>query len=169
MIFHRKNLVTSIIVANFDGENQKYKLKMMKKGKLIMALLMAAMFCTTTLSAQDIRDRNNSTMGRIESNGTIRDRNNSTMGSFSSDGTIRDRNNSTVGRIDSNGTLRDRNNSTIGRVDSDGTVRDRNNSTMGRISSDGTVRDRNNSTIGYARNVPVKYAAVWFFFGELLR
>jgi hypothetical protein len=52
----------------------------------------------------------------------------------------------------------------IGKVDSDGYVKDRNNMTLGRIKSDGYVVDRNNMTIGRAKDVPVYYAAVFFFF-----
>ena len=60
--------------------------------------------------------------------------------------------------------MRDNNNSFIGKIESDGTVRNRNNSYMGRIYQDGTVRDSSNSTIGYAKDVPVQYAAIYFFF-----
>ena len=43
-------------------------------------------------------------------------------------------------------------------------LRDRNYATVGRIDSDGTVRDRNYATMGYAKGVPQKWAAVFFFF-----
>jgi hypothetical protein len=35
---------------------------------------------------------------------------------------------------------------------------------LGRIKSDGYVLDRNNMTIGKAKDVPIAYAAVFFFF-----
>ena len=38
------------------------------------------------------------------------------------------------------------------------------NSYIGKIESDGTVRNSSNSCIGYAKGVPVRYAAVFFFF-----
>ena len=60
--------------------------------------------------------------------------------------------------------LRNANNSFIGKIESDGTVRNSSNSTIGKIESDGTVRNGSNSTIGYAKGVPVRYAAVFFFF-----
>ena len=60
--------------------------------------------------------------------------------------------------------LRNANNSTIGKIESDGTVRNSSNSTSGKIESDGTVRNSNNATIGYAKGVPVRYAALFFFF-----
>ena len=43
-------------------------------------------------------------------------------------------------------------------------LRDLNYATVGRIDSDGTVRDRNYATMGYAKGVPQKWAAVFFFF-----
>ena len=43
-------------------------------------------------------------------------------------------------------------------------LRNSSNSTIGKIESDGTVRNGSNSTIGYAKGVPVRYAAVFFFF-----
>ena len=53
---------------------------------------------------------------------------------------------------------------TIGKVEDDGTVMDRNNMQIGRVKRDGTVVDRNNMVIGHAKNVPTRYAAVFFFF-----
>jgi hypothetical protein len=35
---------------------------------------------------------------------------------------------------------------------------------MGRVNDDGTVRDSNNHLLGYAKGVPMKYAALYFFF-----
>ena len=35
---------------------------------------------------------------------------------------------------------------------------------VGKVKPDGTVVDSNNMTIGYAKDVPVTYAAVFFFF-----
>ena len=43
-------------------------------------------------------------------------------------------------------------------------LRDRNYATVGHIDNDGTVRDRNYATMGYAKGVPQKWAAVFFFF-----
>ena len=53
---------------------------------------------------------------------------------------------------------------TLGKVESDGTVRDRNNMLLGKVKSDGDVVDCNNMTTGHAKDVPVAYAAVFFFF-----
>lgn len=35
---------------------------------------------------------------------------------------------------------------------------------LGRVNDDGTVRDSNNHLQGYAKGVPKKYAALYFFF-----
>ena len=78
--------------------------------------------------------------------------------------TIRDKNNSTIARIDSDGTVRNSSNSTIAHINSNGDIRDSSNRLLGTVSSDGTVRNSNNSTIGYAKDVPVRYAAIYFFF-----
>lgn len=43
-------------------------------------------------------------------------------------------------------------------------IRNSNNSLLGKVDSDGTVRNSNNSVIGYAKGVPMRYAAVFFFF-----
>ena len=52
---------------------------------------------------------------KIEKNGTIeRDKNNMTIGMVESDGTVRDKNNMRVGKVKSDGTIVDRNNMTIG-------------------------------------------------------
>ena len=71
--------------------------------------------------------------------------------------TIRNTNNSVVAKIDNDGTVRNSNNSVIARINSNGDIRDSNN-------RDGTVRDSNNHTIGYAKGVPSRYAALYFFF-----
>ena len=60
--------------------------------------------------------------------------------------------------------LRNSSNSFIGKIESDGTVRNSSNSTVGKIEKDGTIRNSSNSAIGYAKGVPVKYAALFFFF-----
>ena len=48
-------------------------------------------------------------------------------------------------------------------VQNDGTVLDKDKKQIGQI-KDGTVTGGNNETIGYAKGVPVKWAAVYYFF-----
>ena len=126
--------------------------------------LLMFFFVITSCQGQTIRDNSNMLVGKIETNGIVRDRNNMMIGKFESDGDVRNKNNMLVGKIEKNGTIRDRNNMTIGKVESDGIVRDRNNMMVGKVKSDGAVIDSNNMTIGYAKDVPVVYAAVFFFF-----
>ena len=66
--------------------------------------------------------------------------------------------------MESDGDIRDHNHSYLGKVESNGTVRNRNNSYLGKVENDGTVRDNNHRVMGYAKGVPVRYAAVFFFF-----
>ena len=61
-------------------------------------------------------------------------------------------------------TIRNSNNSTLATISSSGEVRNSSGSLVGRVNSDGTVRNSNNSVIGYAKGVPMKYAALYFFF-----
>lgn len=61
-------------------------------------------------------------------------------------------------------TIRNNSNSMIAKIESDGTVRNRSNSYVGKIDKDGTVRNSSNSVIGYAKDVPMQYAAIYFFF-----
>ena len=118
----------------------------MKKLLLLLALGMT----TLSMNAQDLRNSSNSYIGKIESDGTVRNSSNSCIGKIERDGTIRNSSNAS--------------NSSIGKVESNGTVRNGSNSSIGKIESDGTVRNSSNSCIGYAKGVPVRYAAVFFFF-----
>ena len=61
-------------------------------------------------------------------------------------------------------TVRNANNASIATIESDGTVRDQSNRTLGKVESDGTVRDSSNRTPGTAKGVPMRYAALYFFF-----
>ena len=43
-------------------------------------------------------------------------------------------------------------------------IRGGNYGTVGYIKSDGTVQDSHYKTIGYAKNIPTRWAALFFFF-----
>lgn len=129
-----------------------------------LMLLICALFCATTLYAQEIKLSDGKQVGSIATDGTIHNRSNARIGKINSDGTIRDRNNSQIGKIDSDGTVRDRSGSQVGKIRSDGTVYDRNNSQIGKVESDGTVRNRQNTQIGKATGVKREWVAVAFFF-----
>ena len=53
----------------------------------------------------------------------------------------------------------------IRKVEADGTVKDRNYMFIGKVKSDGTVVDRSYMQIGRAKDVPARWAAIFFFFG----
>ena len=74
-----------------------------------------------------------------------------------------------VGKIEYSGIVRDKSNMLVGKMESDGTIRDRNNMMVGKVKTDGTVVDCNNMTVGYAKEVPVAYSAVFFFFNMFER
>ena len=61
---------------------------------LLLALLLLV---SVPLQAQTIRNANNATIGKVDSDGTIRNANNATIGKVDSSGTIRNANNATLG------------------------------------------------------------------------
>ena len=135
---------------------------MMKQLLFILALVL----CFAQVGrAQTIRNTSNSALITIDDRGYVRTTGNSVLARIESNGTIRDNSNRFIGKIEDDGTIRDRNNSYLGKVESNGTVRNPSNSVLGKVESDGTVRDRNNHTLGTARGVPMRVAAIYFFFG----
>ena len=108
------------------------------------------------LQAQELRDRQNVLVGRVEANGTVRDRLNVMVGRFCADGSIRDRRGMLVGYIEHDGTIRNQMRMLLGRVEADGTVRE------------GAGYERLNVLMGYASGVPAAHVAALFFFDLLL-
>ncbi len=53
---------------------------------------------------------------------------------------------------------------TVGYIKSDGTVQDSDYRTIGHIKKDGTVQDASYKTIGHAADIPMVWAALYFFF-----
>lgn len=53
---------------------------------------------------------------------------------------------------------------TVAYIKSDGTVQDSGYKTIGHIKSDGTVQDAGYRTIGHAKDIPNRWAALYFFF-----
>ena len=129
--------------------------------RLILTIVM--ILSLGSIQAQTIRNSNNSVLVTINSNGEVRNSNNSLVARINSNGDIKDPNNRLIAKIDDN-TVRNSNNSVLGYINNDGTVKNSNLSVLGRVYSDGTVRNANNSVIGYAKGVPMKYAAIYFFF-----
>ncbi len=67
-----------------------------------------------------------------------------------------------VGKVEKDRPIKDRSYMIIGKVEDDRTVIDCNNMQIGRVKRNGTVVDRNNMVIGHAKDVPTRYAAVFF-------
>ena len=55
---------------------------------------------------------------------------------------------------------------TVAHIKSDGTVQDSGYRTIGHIKPDGTVQDAAYRTIGHAKDIPLKWAAFYFFFRD---
>ena len=72
----------------------------------------------------------------------------------------------TVGYIKSDGTIQDCGYHTVGHIKSDGTIQDASYKTIGHVKKDGTVQDSSYRTIGHAKDIPMEWAALYFFFGE---
>ena len=53
---------------------------------------------------------------------------------------------------------------TVGFIKSDGTVQDSGYRTIGHVKKDGTVQDASYRTIGHAKDIPMEWAALYFFF-----
>ena len=70
----------------------------------------------------------------------------------------------TVAYIKSDGTIQDGSYRTVGHIKDDGTVQDSSYRTIGHVKKDGTVQDASYRTIGHARDIPLRWAAFFFFF-----
>ena len=70
----------------------------------------------------------------------------------------------TVANIKADGTIQDASYRTVGHIKSDGTVQDGSYRTIGHVKKDGTVQDSSYRTIGHARDIPLRWAAFYFFF-----
>ena len=55
---------------------------------------------------------------------------------------------------------------TVAHISKDGTIQDASYHTVGHIRSDGTVMDASYRTIGHAKDIPLKWAAFYFFFRD---
>lgn len=137
------------------------KKDVMKKVLFILSFLT---FAAATGFAQTIRNTSNSALVTIDERGVVRNTSNSAIARIGSDGVVRDNCNRYLCKIESNGTVRDRHNSCMGKIEDDGTVRNCNNTMLGKVENDGTVRNRNNHALGSAKGVPMRYAALFFFF-----
>ena len=125
-----------------------------------LMLLLAA----TAAYGQRITNANYQTVAYIKSDGTIQDGSYRTVGYIKSNGTIQDGSYRTIGYLKSDGTIQDSSYRTVGHIKDDGTVQDSSYRTIGHVKKDGTVQDASYRTIGYARDIPLRWAAFFFFF-----
>ena len=69
-----------------------------------------------------------------------------------------------VAHIKSDGTIQDASYRIIGHIKSDGTIQDESYRIVGHVKSDGTVQDASYRVIGHAKGIPMRWAALYFFF-----
>ena len=77
---------------------------------------------------------------------------------------VQDGSYSTIAYINDDGRVQNSSYSTIGYIQKDGRVQNSSYSTIGYIQGDGRVQNSNYSTIGYVKGVPMRWAALYFFF-----
>ena len=73
-----------------------------------------------------------------------------------------------VGHIKSDGTIQDQTYKVIGHIKSNGTIQDSSYRIIGHVKSDGTVQDASYRIIGHTKGVPMEWAALYFFFPDIL-
>ena len=54
----------------------------------------------------------------------------------------------------------------VAHIKDDGIVQDASYRTIGHVKEDGTIQDANYPTIGHAENIPLRWAAFYFFFRQ---
>ena len=69
-----------------------------------------------------------------------------------------------IGYLSDNGLVEDEVQKKLGKIKNDGTIFDPENKLLGTIKTDGTVLNQNSEIIGFAKNIPIKWAAVYFLF-----
>ena len=119
------------------------------------------------LGAADVKDASFRVIAHISADGVIQDAQYRRIGLFKSDGSIQDAQYRTVGYIKADGTIQDAQFRVIGIVKEDGTVQDARYRTVGIIKRDGTVQDDRYRTVGYAKGLPPRWVAYYFFFRSL--
>ena len=56
----------------------------------------------------------------------------------------------------------------VAHIKSDGTIQDSSYRVIGHVKSDGTVQDASYRIIGHTKGVPMEWAALYFFFPDIL-
>ena len=63
-------------------------------------------------------------------------------------------------------TIKDASYRTVAHIKSDGTIQDASYHTIGHIRNDGSIQDASYHTIGHASGIPLRWAALYFFFSK---
>jgi hypothetical protein len=127
------------------------------------AFILIIFFCVTQIRSQTLQGADLNDIGKIKSDGTVLDESNKLMGRFKPDGMVTNKSSVIIGYIKSDGSIQNESKTVVGYVLNDGTIQDAEKKTIGYI-KDGVVSNHNNETIGYAKKIPVKWAAAYFFF-----
>jgi hypothetical protein len=130
--------------------------------KNLLSLFLFAMVITP-FSAQILQGADMSQIGMIKPDGTVYDESNKVAGKIKKDGMVTNKSSIIIGYIKEDGSIENESHKLVGFVKADGTIEDAEKKVTGFI-KDGVVTDKNNETIGYAKNIPVKWAAAYFFF-----
>ncbi len=102
-------------------------------------------------------------VGMIKPDGTVLDEAGKLAGRIKKDGMVTDKQSIITGYIKDDGAIENEKHSAVGYVQNDGSILDKDKKVIGYI-KEGVVSSANNETIGYAKGVPVKWAAVYYFF-----
>ena len=133
--------------------------------KVIHFVLMLALMLTALgARAQTVQDAGYRVVAHIKSDGTIQDASYRIIGHIKSDGTIQDESYRIVGHLKSDGTVQDASYRIVCHIKSDGTVQDSSYRIIGHVKSDGTVQDASYRVIGHTKGIPMRWAALYFFF-----
>jgi hypothetical protein len=126
-------------------------------------LLIIFLFIALKDNAQVLQGADMNKVATIKPDGTVLDEADKLAGHIKKDGMVTDKQSVITGYIKADGTIENEAHAIVGYVQNDGTVLDKDKKTIGSI-KEGVVTSASNETIGYAKGVPVKWAAVYFFF-----
>ncbi len=131
---------------------------------LALLLPLCLILVATEVKAQKIMDSGFRIVANIKSDGTIQDASFRTIGYIKSDGKIQDASFKVVGYLRDNGSVQDASFRTVGYIKDDGKIQDSSFRVIGYVKKDGLIQDSSFRTIGYAKDIPLRWAAFYFFF-----
>lgn len=126
-------------------------------------LFLFAIIITFQGHAQLLQGAELNTVGQIKADGTVLDEAGKLAGKIKKDGMVTNAASVITGYIKADGSIENEAHVVVGFVKEDGEIQGPDKKTIGYI-KEGVVTNEKNETIGYAKNIPVKWAAVYFFF-----